>query len=447
MNRNELNRRELMQRLGITATTAGIVSFLPSLASARSPLRNTTKAKQRIIWVFSPNGIIQDAFWPKETGAEFELPEILKPLEPFMNKTLVLKGIDNRVRGDGDDHMRGMSCLLTAIELFPGNIQGGGNTPAGWPQGHSIDQELKQFLQNNDATRTRFGSLELGVLVPDRADVWTRWVYTGPNRPVAPISNPKQLFKKLFGDPNEAKLVRRVTDVVAGDLARLRGEVSAADRRMLDEHLQSIREMERRLEGESLHSRIADPPQVDLEVPLEAANMPDVSAVQQDLLVAAFKSDQARLATLQYDTAVGNIKMSFLGINEGHHELSHDPDDKKESMEKLIKIDRWYCEQIARLASRLSETPEPDGNGTLLDNTTIIWTNELGKGNSHTLNDIPFVLVGGGLGLKSGHSFAFQHVAHNRLWLTLAAAIGHPLKTFGSEKLSHGGVIDELLAK
>ncbi len=233
---------------------------------------------------------------------------------------------------------------------------------------------------------------------------------------------------------------------MAGDLARLRAEVSVADRRMLDEHLQSIREMERRLESESLQSAVADPPQVNLDVPLDAANMPELSGVQQDLLVAAFKSDQARLATLQYDTAVGNIKMSFLGINEGHHELSHDPDDKKESMEKLIKIDRWYCEQIARLASRLSETQEPDGNGTLLDNTTIIWTNELGKGNSHTLNDIPFVLVGGGLGLKSGHSFAFKHVAHNRLWLTLSSALGHPLNTFGSEKLSRGGVIEELLA-
>ena len=251
MNRNDLNRRELMRRLGITATTAGIASFLPSLARASSLQRNATKAKQRIIWVFSPNGVIQDAFWPEETGAEFELPEILKPLEPFKNKTLILKGVDNRVRGDGDDHMRGMSCLLTGIELFPGNIQGGGNTPAGWPQGHSIDQELRQFLQGSDATRTRFGSLELGVLVPDRADVWTRWVYSGPNRPVTPISNPKQLFKKLFGDPNETKLVRRVTDVVAGDLARLRAEVSVADRRMLDEHLQSIREMERRLESES----------------------------------------------------------------------------------------------------------------------------------------------------------------------------------------------------
>ncbi len=136
--------------------------------------------------------------------------------------------------------------------------------------------------------------------------------------------------------------------------------------------------------------------------------------------------------------------MTFLGIHEGHHELSHDPDQKTESVEKLIKINTWYCEQVAALARRLAETAEPDGNGSLLDNTTIIWTNELGKGNTHSLNNIPFVLVGGGIGFKMGRSLSFDHVAHNRLWISMARAMGHPLKTFGNPKLSKGGPVDEL---
>ena len=94
---------------------------------------------------------------------------------------LTLKGPHYRTLGDGDQHQRGTSCLLTGVELLPGNIQGGSHTPAGWADGISIDQEIRNFLQNNPATRTRFGSLEFGVAVPARADNWTRMVYTGTN--------------------------------------------------------------------------------------------------------------------------------------------------------------------------------------------------------------------------------------------------------------------------
>ena len=134
--------------------------------------------------MFSPNGVVPGAFWPAEEGATFTLPESLKPLEPFKKQTLVLNGVCDKVRGDGDNHMRGIGCLLTGVELYPGNIQGGSHTPAGWASGMSIDQEIKNPLQKDPATRTRFGSLEFGVMVPERADTWTRMVYSGPNKPV-----------------------------------------------------------------------------------------------------------------------------------------------------------------------------------------------------------------------------------------------------------------------
>ena len=98
--------------------------------------------------MFSPNGTLPDKFWPDEEGENFTLKPILEPLEPFKDRTLFFNGVSNKVRGDGDGHMRGMSCLLTGIELFPGNIQGGSDTPAGWASGISIDQEIKNFLQS-----------------------------------------------------------------------------------------------------------------------------------------------------------------------------------------------------------------------------------------------------------------------------------------------------------
>lgn len=435
-----LNRRELMRRWGISAAAAAMVGWLPSLARA-----GAGKRKQRVVWMFSPNGVIQSAFWPEEEGEEFRLPEILQPLEPFRDRLLILKGVDNRIRGDGDDHMRGMSCLLTAIELFPGNIQGGGNTPAGWPQGHSIDQELRRRWQASPETATRFGSLECGVLVSGGADVWSRWVYAGPNQPIAPLSDPRQLFRKLYGDRRQLEAVGSVLDLVSGEIHRLETKLGAHDRRQLEAHLQAIRETEMRLQRD-LTSEAVTPPAIKVDIPMEAEKYPELSAVQQDLLVSALATDQCRLATLQYDRSVGNIRFKFLGIEEGHHELSHDPDDKADSQQKLVRINRWYAEQFARLAQRLAETPEADGSGTLLDNTTIIWTNELGKGNSHTLNDIPFVMIGGGAGFKLGRSLKFDHLPHNRLWISLAHGLGQQLETFGNPELSKGGVVSELFA-
>ena len=168
-------RREFIRDLGIGAAALPFILNLPSLGFA-----NQQRRKQRLVVMFSPNGVVPSTFWPDVRGrATFTLKESLKPLEPFRDRTLILHGVCDKVRGDGDNHMRGIGCLLTGVELFPGNIQGGSHTPAGWASGLSIDQEIKNHLQNDPATRTRFGSLEFGVMVPDRADTWTRMVYAG----------------------------------------------------------------------------------------------------------------------------------------------------------------------------------------------------------------------------------------------------------------------------
>ena len=149
----------------------------------------------------------------------------------------------------------------------------------------------------------------------------------------------------------------------------------------------------------------------------------------------------ARVATLQFTNSVGQAHMRWLGINEAHHSLSHDPDNNLESQEKLAKINVWLCEQLAVLVRRLAETPEPGGTGSMLDHTTILWTNELGKGNTHSHDDIPFMLCGGGLGFKTGRAMGYDNVAHNRLWLSIAGAFGHELKSFGNPDLCQGGAL------
>jgi hypothetical protein len=432
------NRRDFLRDLGIGAAAMPFLLNLPSLGFAN----NQGQRKQRLIVMFSPNGVVPKTFWPDEEGEAFALKESLSPLEPFRDKTLVLHGVCDRVRGDGDNHMRGIGCLLTGVELFPGNIQGGSDTPAGWASGLSIDQEIKNFLQANDSTRTRFGSLEFGVLVPERADTWTRMSYAGPNKPIAPINDPYQMFNKLYGRLKDQESLRSVMDELQDDFARVRSVISTEDRQLLEDHASFVREMEQELSAPSTLEAGHAVPELEPGVRADNDNMPKLAKMQTELLVNSFASDFARVATFQFTNSVGNARMRWLGVDEGHHELSHNPDSDEASQEKLTKINKWYAEQLAYLCQRLADTPEPGGEGSLLDNTTIVWTNELGKGNSHTLDNIPFVLVGGGLDFKMGRSLKFKKEFHNRLLLSLAHGFGHRIDRFGNPDFCGAGPLN-----
>ena len=422
------SRREFLKDLGLSAAA------LPFLLNLQSLSRGAEQARrQRLVIMFSPNGVVPKNFWPDEEGADFQLKESLQPLAPFKDRTLIMNGVCDKVRGDGDNHMRGIGCLLTGIELFPGNIQGGSHTPAGWASGKSIDQEIRQHLQSRPETKTRFGSLEFGVQVPDRADTWTRMVYSGPNKPVGPIDDPYQMFHKLYGRLKDQESLRSVLDELQEDLKKVRDVVSADDRRLLEEHTTLVREFEKTLQSGSSDPTMGHAvPTLEAGVKSDNDNMPRLSKLQIDLMVNSFAADFARIATLQYTNSVGQARMKWLGVEEGHHDLSHHEDKQEESQIKLTKINKWYCEQMAYLAERLAATPEPNGSGSLLDNTTIIWTNELGKGNSHTLDNIPFVAVGNGLGWKMGQSRKFKDVPHNRLLLSMAHAFDMRLERFGN---------------
>ena len=432
-----MHRREFLRNLGLGA---GALPFLglPSLHAASAPAAR----KQRLVVMFSPDGVVPWNFWSDEEGDTFTLKESLTPLAPFQKKLLSLHGLNNKIKGDGDGHMRGMGCLLTGIELYPGNIQGGSDTPAGWAKGISIDQEIKNYLQAKPETKSRFGSLEFGVSVSERADTWTRMIYAGANRPIAPISNPHQMFKKLYGSEKDKQMIASVLDDVREDLKKLSEKVSAEDRKLLEEHATFVREMEKELTAGSKEKAAAPPPPApDPSLRDDNDSMPKVSKQQIDLMVNSFTQDFARIASIQYTQSVGGAKMRWLGVTEGQHELSHKPDKDEAAQAALTKINKWYAEQLAYLCKRLEETPEPDGQGSLLDNTLIVWTNELGQGNSHTRNNIPFIAVGNGLDWKMGRSLKLKGIPHNRFLLTLAHSFGHKLERFGNPEMSAGGPV------
>ena len=169
------SRRDFLRKLGVSAAAANFLFALPSLGWAASQTR-----KKRLVFLFSPNGVIPKHFWPDQEGKDFDLKRILAPLAPFQDQLMTLQGVDNKIRGDGDGHMRGIGCLLTGIELFPGDVQGGSDTPAGWSQGISIDQHLKTNCKPIQAPKRDSGRWSLvswcliartpgrGCVMPDR---------------------------------------------------------------------------------------------------------------------------------------------------------------------------------------------------------------------------------------------------------------------------------------
>ena len=241
-------------------------------------------------------------------------------------------------------------------------------------------------------------------------------------------------MSEVTGDPPPTK----------DDLKKVRSAVSAEDRRLLDEHASFVREMEQELKAAKEQKSSHPVPVLEPKVKAVNDKIPTISKIQIDLMVNSFAADFARVATLQYTNSVGGARMRWLGIEEGHHEMSHEPDSNAKVQDKLTRINKWFCEQLAYLAKRLAETPEPGGPGSLLDNTLIVWTNELGKGNSHTLDNIPFVLVGNGLDFRMGRSLKYPRLPHNRLLMALAHGMGHRIERFGNPDFCGGGILPSL---
>ena len=438
------HRRRFLRDLGVGAAA---FPFITGLSSLRAEQDDAPQAPQRLVIMFSPNGTLPDEFWPSEfdPNGSLVLKPMLSALEPFRDQTMILKGVNNQVGGDGDNHMRGMSCLLTAARLNPGNIQGGGHTPAGWASGISIDQEMRRFYQADDSTKTRFGSLEFGVAVPNRADPWTRMCYAGSDRPVAPIDDPEQMFQKLYGGAQDRQTVASVLDFVGADLAKLSTKLGAADRGLLEQHIESVRKLEKEIAAAATETELVHPePEIDPNVELVNDNTPDISRMQIELLVNSLANDMTRVASLQFMRSVGQARMRWLEIEEGHHSLSHEPDSNQQAHDKLKRINSWFAGELGYLAKRLAETPEPTRpDQSLLDNTQIVWLNELGKGNSHTLDNIPFLLVGGGARFNTGRAIDFGGVPHNRLWLAIAQGLGHrELARFGASEFCDDGPLE-----
>jgi hypothetical protein len=429
------------------------------LAAATMPLFEATRARgqagqypKRLLVFYTPNGTIDQEWRPRGGETDFQLGRILAPLEPYRDKLLILGGVHMALAdsGFGSHHTRGVGGLLTGRPILEGTFESAGPPTAGWASGISLDQHLARTL----APPTRFRSLELGVRVVD-AEVRGRLSYTGPSQPVPPVESPYAAFDRIFtgsaapgGDPNAVdpalerlrKNRQTVLGLVGEELKAARQQLGRDDRAKLDQHLASIEDIERRLlpapgAAPGSATSCAEPA---LGAPIDltaAANLPTIGRLQVDIAAAALACDLTRIATVQWTHAESDQTYPFLNVSGAHHTLSHAGDADAQAQESLTKINTWFGEQLAYLLGKLAAYPE--GDGTLLDNTVVLWCNEVGKGNNHEHRDLPFLLAGSCGGYFSTGRFVDYQAngaaghPHNDLLVSLAQAMGATDTTFG----------------
>lgn len=389
-------------------------------------------APKRLILVYSPNGTIQEEFWPTAGASEtdFTLNRIGEPLAPFKDRLLYLKGLDMAVveAGPGGPHQKGVGGLFTNEQLQEGVFMDGDGSRAGWANGISIDQEVARWIGQD----THLTSLELGVRAIDN-EVRARISYAGPGNPMPPMNSPSAAFKRLFSTyvgVDDALRAQRslVIDSVAKQYASLQPRLSQVDRQKLQQHLDIVNEIERRM---SVPQAACTAPTAPEELADDdETTMDRIADLQVQLLGAAIACDLTRVASLQFFSAINEIRFPFLNSTGTGHSLSHSSDSDLEAREQLVVRHRWMAEKIAALMTLLDSIPE--GDGSALDNTLIVWGNELGLGNSHSSTDIPFLLAGGGAELRMGRFLQYQSASHGSLLTSIARAVGVPLESFGN---------------
>jgi hypothetical protein len=441
--RKRLNRRAFM-RAGIGGL-AGATVAAPLLGSLGARAQ-AESFPTRLLVFFTPNGMNPDVWFPTPGASEtdFTLGAVHQPLAAFRDRMLITSGInmESLQVGPGEPHQRGMGAVLTGTHLQEGNFVGGDGTLAGWGDGISLDQHVANHIGQS----TPYKSLELGVRVLG-SEVRHRINYAGPAQPLPPQVNPRQAWNTLFADigtePSEAAATKarrqRILAAAREQFLALRPRLSSSDLQKLDQHHTYVAEMETRLEATGeLGEQCQQPAQPPFMLqPEHEDNMDEVVPLQIDMMVMALACDLTRVGTLQMSSGANNIRFPHLSSYTDDHQLSHAGPSDTTSQGEFAQRRAWYAEQFAYLLGQLDAIPE--GDGTLLDHTLILWCNELAQGNTHSHANMPFLLAGGqSVGLQTGRYVQYAGARHNDLLIAMMNAMGVSGNTFGDANYCNG---------
>jgi hypothetical protein len=434
-----ISRRMVLRGLGASLALPWLEAMSPAFAGTGAA--KGSAAPLRMAFFYVPNGVHMPLWRPKAEGKAFELPAILKPLEKRKDDLLVLTGLtQDKAFGNGDDagdHARSLATFLTGAQAFKTD---GANIHVG----ESVDQVAARQV----GKQTRFGSIELGI---DRGgqsgncDSGYSCAYSSniswrsPTTPTSKEVNPRLVFERLFAADGGANRARRdkyrlsILDFVNEDARRLNSRLGATDRRKLDEYLSSVRELETRIarveSGTEPEVKTPDYPR-PTGVPKDYA---EHVRLMFDLLALAFQGDVTRISTFVYANEGSTKSYSFIGVPEGHHDLSHHAGDTKKH-EKITTINTFHISLFAGFLDRLAAIKE--GEGSVLDHSMIVYGSGISDGNRHNHDDLPILMAGKANGtIKPGRHVVYpRRTPLNNLYLSMLDRLDVKIPGLGDSK-------------
>ena len=374
---------------------AGVTIALPTFASAARPgdannRQSVTNANaKRMVCIGNEFGMHPDSFWPERDGKDYELTKLLQPLADQREKFTLFSHLDHGLKGG---HFA-IHAFLTGVKAVEAKAMP--------DAGISIDQLAAESV----GSQTRFPSLTIGS--EDGLHGGCRMSWTRSGTRVPPIAGPRELFRLLFiNDGDEAKkqtldrlaVQGSILDSVLGDAKSMSRRLNVVDQRKLDEFLSSIRDVERKLDLDRQWNRVPKP-SAPIDRPTDEGLAKDLPKLY-DLIALALQTDSTRIATLEIG---GSFAARDIGINKGYHSLSHHG-QQPDKIELLVQIEEYQMQQYARFLKRLAAIQLPESDKSLLDQTMVLHGSGMGNANSHTNNDLPIILAGGG----------FRHGQHRR---------------------------------
>ena len=406
--KKHIPRRTFLYGAGVSLS----LPFLESMLPAQTPLINATaNAKTRFTGIFFPHGMAPGYWVPKTEGTNFEFPFIMEPLQPIGDRVVILSGLHARSAEPppgvtGSDHFVAAAYLCAAKPKK--------TTGADITAGTTIDQIIAERIGQD----TLLPSLQLAVEDPGASSscgegyscAYTNSIsWSAPNKPLPMELNPQVVFERLFGDgsDSEERSARRrqrgsILDVVRESLSRIRSDVGSNDRARLDQYSEDIREIERRLEIAAKASTVAPSMTLPPGVP---ESFDEHIKLQYDLIALAFQADVTRVATLLGARDLTNRNYPASGTNTGFHAGSHHAENPQRIAD-YAKINRYHVQMLAYFLEKLKSIP--DGDGTLLDHSLILYGSNMGNSNQHQHYDVPHILAGGASGrLKGGRHLAY----------------------------------------
>jgi hypothetical protein len=432
--RMAIPRRTVLRGLGTTLALPLLESMVPALAALA---KTDAKVARRFSVMYVAHGYAPGYWIPKNDGPSYDLTLPLQPLAGFKDRMLLLSGVDNAaaLQRPGDPrggHGRMAPAFMCGVHAKP--TQG-----ADFQAGVSVDQIAAQHLGKD----TQLPSLQLSLEPVDfsgSCDSGYSCVYTntlcwrGPTMPLPMEDNPRAVFERLFGDSGttDGKLrarrlreKRSILDSVLDKAQALGESTSPADRHLFDEYLQSIRDVEKRLEtAEAQSSRelpvVAQPASVP-------STFPDYAKLMLDLQVLAYQADLTRVSTFMLAKELSGRTYPEIGVSEGHHALSHHG-DQEDKLASLSKVNAHHTSMLAYFLERMKAIP--DGDGTLLDHSVVLYGSGHGDPNKHDPINVPLIVVGGDL-IKGGRHVRFDHQHVANVHLGLLHKLGVPAETVG----------------